>query len=156
MKKMTEKRKTHAKELADLALKIMGAFHGLNRRHENPQTLTMRQHQAMILLSVHQQLSVSELCEKLNLASSTGTEHINRLEQMGFVSKRTAEADHRVIGLRLSQEGERVLQQRQQDIIDMLSFFLEGFEESEEEELIHSFRRIHELMQLRRDRQHST
>ncbi|MBN2356866.1 MarR family transcriptional regulator [candidate division KSB1 bacterium] len=152
MKKTAAKKSAHAEELAELALKIMSAFHDLDRHHEQPQTLTMRQYQAMILLSVNDQLTVSELCEKLTLAPSTGTELVNRLLQLGYVAKQTADVDRRVVGLSLTNKGRRVLQQRQQDIITMLSSFLQKFEESEEEELLRSFRRIYELMQLRKNR----
>jgi len=144
---MSKNSTPYARELADLAMKIMGAFHNLNRRQGHPESLTMRQYQAMILLSVHKQLTVSEMCEKLTLAPSTGTELINRLLQVGFLEKQAAENDHRIVGLQLTATGNQVLHERQEQVTKMLSTFLDRFDERDASELMHCFRRINELMQ---------
>jgi MarR family transcriptional regulator, organic hydroperoxide resistance regulator len=145
----------YARELAELAMKIMGAFHGLNRRQGHPESLTMRQYQAMILLSVHKQLTVSEMCEKLTLAPSTGTELFNRLLQMDYLEKQATESDHRIVGLQLTAAGNRVLLERQEQVTKMLSVFLDRFNEKDASELMHCFRRIHELMQANAPHPHS-
>lgn len=147
MEKTNDALTDYATELADLALKIMGGFHNFNRGGGHPQTLTMRQYQAMILLSVHKNLTISDMCEKLTLAPSTGTELINRLLQLDYIEKQTASEDRRIHGLSISILGKKVLKERQQQIVNMLSSFLESFNENEVEELIHSFRSIYILMQ---------
>ena len=135
-----------AQKLAELAPRIMGAFHNLNRHHEGSSQVTMRQYQTLILLSVHGHLTVSELCEKLALAPSTCTELVNRLLQLGLLQKHSEEVDRRQVGLLLTEEGVAVMQQRQRDVVVMFERLLENFSPQEAGELVGSFQKIHDLL----------
>ena len=53
--------------------------------------------------------TVSELCERLQLAQSTVTELVQRAEGAGLVRREQSEDDGRVAHLRLTDEGERRL-----------------------------------------------
>ena len=136
-----------ALRMAILAPRIMGAFHSLNRRHPAGAAITMRQYQTLILLSVHVHLTVTELCDKLMLAASTGTELVNRLLQMDLVEKQNEEGDRRQVGIRLTAVGREVMEQRQRDMVDMFERLLTGFTPDEGAELVAAFERIDGLLQ---------
>ena len=137
-----------ARVLAELAPRIMGAFHNLNRHHESGSQVTMRQYQTLILLSVHGHLTVSELCDKLTLAPSTCTELVNRLLQLGLLQKHSEEVDRRQVGLQLTEEGVAMMQQRQRDMVAMFERLLGEFTPAEAAELVKSFEKIHDLLMV--------
>ena len=51
---------TKAKKLAELAPKIMNAFHDLGRQHPTGQKLSMRQYQALIILHANESMTISQ------------------------------------------------------------------------------------------------
>jgi len=55
--------------------------------------------------------TVTELAERLRLAQSTVTELVRRAEEAGLLDRAPSQSDGRVAHLRLSEEGERRLQQ---------------------------------------------
>jgi DNA-binding MarR family transcriptional regulator len=57
-----------------------------------------------------EQSTVTELAERLQLAQSTVTELVSRAEEAGLVSREQSQTDARVAHLRLTDEGERRLE----------------------------------------------
>lgn len=70
--------------------------------------LTYPQYVAMIVLWEKDDLSVSELGERLALDSGTLTPLLKRLEEAGFVTRRRAEDDERVVRIRLTAAGKKL------------------------------------------------
>src|SRR5437764_15413364 len=58
-----------------------------------------------------EQSTVTELSERLQLAQSTVTELVSRAEETGLVTREQSQTDARVAHLRLTDEGERRLEQ---------------------------------------------
>lgn len=79
------------------------------RRH----ALTPRRHLLLLMIKGapdgSQSSTVSELCERLQLAQSTVTELVQRAEAAGLVRREQSGADGRVVNLLLTAEGERRL-----------------------------------------------
>ena len=138
-----------AQKLAILAPRIMGAFHSLNRHHAEGTQVTMRQYQTLILLSVQGHLTATELCERLKLAPSTGTELVNRLLQLELVEKHSEEADRRQVGIQLTAAGREVMEQRQRDMVMMFESMLNNFSTEEAAELVGAFEKIASLLHSR-------
>ena len=67
-------------------------------------------HQASILdhLDERAALSLSSLAEHMGVTPGTMSIHVDRLESMGFVSRRRSEQDGRQVELRLTADGVRV------------------------------------------------
>jgi|YelNatPaOPRAMG01_1025707.scaffolds.fasta_scaffold00009_26 DNA-binding MarR family transcriptional regulator len=135
-----------AERIAELIPTLMGAFHELRPPQSDEEALTLRQYQALILIYAHGQMTLSELCSKLALAPSTGTELANRMVAKGYLLKSGDERDRRLITLRLSQEGYRVMLQRRRLLTEMLSRFLARFEEEDQREFLACFERIAALI----------
>jgi DNA-binding MarR family transcriptional regulator len=136
---MVEKR---AKKLAELAPRIMGAFHNITRIHPEKEHITMRQYQALIILHANDTLSLSEFCQKLSLAASTGTELANRMIEMGYFYKSSNPADRRQFFLRVTPKGLRLLEERQKAMIQMFIQLMEPFSEKDQELFVQSFEQI--------------
>ena len=79
------------------------------RRHG----LTPRRHLLLLMIKGapdrSEQSTVSDLCERLQLAQSTVTELVQRAEHAGLVRRDVADHDGRVVHLSLTRDGERRL-----------------------------------------------
>jgi DNA-binding MarR family transcriptional regulator len=77
------------------------------------QGLTPRRHLLLLMIKGapggEERSTVSELCERLQLAQSTVTELVQRAEEAGLVRRDAAEHDGRVAHLTLTPVGERRL-----------------------------------------------
>jgi DNA-binding MarR family transcriptional regulator len=67
-------------------------------------------HQASILdhLDEREPMRLSDLAEHMGVTPGTMSIHVDRLERMGFVSRRRSEVDARQVELRLTGDGVRV------------------------------------------------
>ncbi|MBC8183399.1 MarR family transcriptional regulator [candidate division KSB1 bacterium] len=140
-------KKEGAQKLAVLAPKIMNAFHDLGRQHPDSEKLSMRQFQALIILNASESLTISQLCEKLSLAPSTGTELVNRMITLGFLQKNQEKGDYRQVYISLNEKGEALLKHRQEQLSNMFSNFLAPFKPGDQEKFIQSFENIWVLME---------
>jgi MarR family transcriptional regulator, organic hydroperoxide resistance regulator len=111
--------------LADLAPRIMGAFHSVGKRHSEQEQLTMRQFQALVIVNTSEKLSISAFCEKLGLAASTGTELANRMIASGHFAKQSESLDKRQVYLTVTSHGVEALVQRKKDMIDLFARLIE-------------------------------
>lgn len=136
-----------AQKLAELTPKIMNAFHDLGRQHPEKEKLTMRQFQALIILNANESLTVSQLCEKLSLAPSTGTELVNRMISLDYIQKSHQGKDQRQIMLSVALKGMELLQQRQQALSKMYEKFLTPFTEDDRKHFMSSFENIYYFIQ---------
>lgn len=139
-----------AKRLAELAPKIMNAFHDLGRQHPQGENLSMRQFQALIILNANEQLTLSKLCNKLSLAPSTGTELVNRMISLGFIQKSPENKDQRQVNLTLTQKGVELLKARQAALTTMFETFFSEFSDSDKDEFVECFERIWKLIEKNR------
>ncbi|MDZ7372967.1 MAG: MarR family transcriptional regulator [candidate division KSB1 bacterium] len=135
-----------AARIAELVPVLMGAFHDLRPEQAEEEDLTMRQFQALMLVYAHGQLTLGELCTKLRLAPSTGSELVDRLITKGYVNKSGGQQDRRQVLLRLTDEGFRVLQERRRLLTERLSRFLSHFTPEDREQLLASFENLAALI----------
>lgn len=136
-----------AKKLAELAPKIMNAFHDLGRQHPSGEKLSMRQFQALIILKTSQSLTLSQLCNKLSLAASTGTELVNRMIDLDYIQKAHEQKDQRQVLLSVAAKGFELMEQRKQALTDMFSKFLTKFPAEEQKNFVCCFEKIWEFIQ---------
>ncbi len=136
----------NAQILAELAPKLMNAFHDLGTQHPKGTKLSMRQFQALIILNANNQLTLSQLCGKLSLAASTGTELVNRMISLKFIKKETDVDNQRNIIISIAPKGLEFLKKRQETLTDMFSRFLSPFSEEDREAFTQSFQTIWEII----------
>lgn len=141
---MTDK---YARKLAELAPKIMSSFHDPGREHPGEKNISMRQFQALVVISSKEGLTLSQICEKLGLAPSTATELMNRMIGMGLISKTGEEGDKRQVHLQLTPMGIELLKRRQEAMADLFQRFLATFPAPEQENFVRHFEGIWELIE---------
>ena len=89
-------------------------FHRISEDAARQAGLTPRRHLLLLMIKGApggaERSTVSELCERLQLAQSTVTELVQRAENAGLVRRTQAREDGRIAYLTLTPEGERALQ----------------------------------------------
>lgn len=91
-----------------LCFAVYGAMQALTRRYRSllaELDLTYPQYLAMLVLWERDGLSVKEMGERLGLDSGTLTPLLKRLEAIGYVDRRRASDDERVVRVWLSARG---------------------------------------------------
>lgn len=88
-------------------------FHRTSEEAARRAGLTPRRHLLLLMIKGApggvERSTVSELCERLQLAQSTVTELVQRAEEAGLVRRSPAQDDGRIAHLTLTPEGERRL-----------------------------------------------
>ena len=88
-------------------------FHRISEDAARQAGLTPRRHLLLLMIKGApggaERSTVSELCERLQLAQSTVTELVQRAENAGLVRRTQAREDGRIAYLTLTPEGERAL-----------------------------------------------
>ena len=136
-----------AKKLAELTPKIMNAFHDFGRHHPSGSRLSMRQYQMLIILKASGTLTLSQLCKKLGLAPSTGTELVNRMIASGYIQKEHERSDQRQVVLSVSPQGLELMEERRQEMVDMFSDFLSTLPSSDvRKNFVSSFENIWDIL----------
>ncbi|WP_446029452.1 MarR family winged helix-turn-helix transcriptional regulator [Lelliottia amnigena] len=91
------------------------ALNKLYRQLLAPLNLTYPQYLVMLILWERDDITVSEIGERLFLDSATLTPLLKRLESAGLIVRQRSRQDERQVAITLSDEG-RALQQQAQDI----------------------------------------
>jgi DNA-binding MarR family transcriptional regulator len=88
-------------------------FHRISEDAARQAGLTPRRHLLLLMIKGApggaERSTVSELCERMQLAQSTVTELVQRAEEVGLVRRAQARDDGRIAYLTLTPEGERRL-----------------------------------------------
>ena len=116
----TKKTDTTAALLLDnqLCFALYSANLALNKLYRQllaPLNLTYPQYLVMLILWERDDITVSEIGERLFLDSATLTPLLKRLESAGLIVRQRSRQDERQVAVTLSDEG-RALQQQAQDI----------------------------------------
>jgi DNA-binding MarR family transcriptional regulator len=136
-----------ARKLAELTPKIMNAFHDLGRHHPPDTKISMRQYQMLIILKASGTLTLSQLCKKLGLAPSTGTELVNRMIATEYIKKEHEHRDQRQVLLSVSPKGLQLMEERRQEMMNMFSDFLSKLPSSEvRKNFVSSFEHIWDIL----------
>jgi DNA-binding MarR family transcriptional regulator len=100
---------TDVERVMTLYPRIFFACHTRHVRDERSGKV-LTSHQASILdhLDEREPLRLSDLAEHMGVTPGTMSIHVDRLERMGFVSRRRSEMDARQVELRLTGDGVRV------------------------------------------------
>src|SRR5213082_3332449 len=90
-------------------------FLRITERNARAAGLTPQRYLLLLMIKgatdLSEQSTVTELSERLQLAQSTVTELVSRAEETGLVTREQSQTDARVAHLRLTDEGERRLEQ---------------------------------------------
>lgn len=111
-----------------------------------PNHLTIDQYQIMCVLHQRGQCTSTDLAAVFKVVKSSITAIINRLVDHGYVERTPAEEDRRVIELSLTEEGQKVYEQVDKQVQDIVSSYLIHFNEAEVETFIGTYEKLARLM----------
>ncbi|MHB1651948.1 MAG: MarR family winged helix-turn-helix transcriptional regulator [Desulfitobacteriaceae bacterium] len=100
--------------------------------------------------------SISDLAENLNLANSTVSGIVDRLERDGFVMRVRDKADRRIVYVQLTERAERLKEQVPQFHQMFLNDLLQGVDERTLYEMSSSFQILYDLIQRFEEREKGT
>jgi DNA-binding MarR family transcriptional regulator len=145
----------NAKKMAQLMPKIMNAFHNFGRESNDDEKLSIRQYQVLLFLHVNKTLSVTQICNKLKLAPSTGTELVNRMIALDYIQKETEKEDQRQLRISLTSKGSELVKAKEESLVRKMNVFLSQFSTDDIDTLVGSFEAIWNVVeksQKHRDR----
>ncbi|MGG1878987.1 MarR family transcriptional regulator [Paenibacillus cisolokensis] len=116
-------------------------------REELGETLTDDQYQIMLLINDIPKCTPSQLAEMFSVGKSSITAIVNRLVQAGMVERTRDESDRRIIYLSITDHGRFIFDSCRKQIRELISPYLQHFEEEEIESFISKFEKLGELMQ---------
>ncbi len=89
---VTEQDKEVAHSIRDLVTRMNRR---LRKQFSNPEQLSVAELNVIQLLTNNKQLLPSELCTQLNLSSQYVSQVLNRLTELGYISRQTVSSDKR-------------------------------------------------------------
>ncbi len=102
--------------MSDPTSQIIASMFDLNRvvRHrmmaiDEPGTLNMHQMHTLIVIQEHPRMTMGELAQSLRISLPSATSLINRLVRMKFIERRIDRTNRKMVRLKLSALGEKVL-----------------------------------------------
>lgn len=130
-----------AGEVRDHVVTFIRAF-GLHRPDQTPcgQPLAVSEAHALMEIHAREPLSQARLASLIQLEKSTVSRLIRRLEEKGWIERRRAENDGRVIDLRLSPEGRTAAVDLSGAQAEKFARILANIPASEQREVLHSLR----------------
>jgi DNA-binding MarR family transcriptional regulator len=114
--------------------------------------ITSTQFLALRILRKKPQIGLNELAERMHTGASTASGVVDRLVQAGYIERERLDSDRRSIVLKLSPEGEELLDRTNDRILNRLSPILQLSNE-EVEQLLKTHRKIIALLQQTREDQ---
>ena len=92
-------------------------------------------------------LAVRELAEQAGVQSPTATRMLDGLEKAGFVTRSPSRRDRRMVDIRLTPEGKRVVGARREQIDDWRRRLYEAMPEADREQAARLLRRLTEALE---------
>ena len=119
------------------------------------QALTVPQILLLHQLVVNGSSTISELAEHLNLANSTISGIVDRLERDGFVYRLKDEVDRRIVHVHLTEHAKRLRQQVPEFQKKFLLELMQGTSDQNLHEMLVSFTKFYKLIQRFEDKEES-
>lgn len=108
--------------------------------------ITVPQFRALQILIYHGDLTIGELSQKMDLACSTITDLIDRMEKTELVTRKRDDKDKRVVRIEVLDKGLNILEQVLNKRREFLLTKLNGFSYEEREALSKGLESLHEAM----------
>ncbi|WP_239456884.1 MULTISPECIES: MarR family winged helix-turn-helix transcriptional regulator [unclassified Exiguobacterium] len=115
--------------------------------HLHPQWKENLSHQSVRILQMIQMtapITVKQVAEKFALSPNTASEHIKKLEQLGYIEKNRASDDQRVVHVSLTNEGLRAVRSHTELDVDRVAHVLRQLSADEQQSIQQAFRLFRE------------
>lgn len=105
-------------------------FNKLMKEHKNLD-INHAQGKILFVISIYKELSINDLCIELSLSKSTLTSMLDRLEDKGYILKRSSEKDKRITLISNTKKADESIHIFNDVITKMNAKFYDGFEEED-------------------------
>lgn len=105
-------------------------FNKLMKEHKNLD-INHAQGKILFVISIYKELSINDLCTELSLSKSTLTSMLDRLEDKGYILKRSSEKDKRITLISNTKKADESIVIFNDVITKMNAKFYDGFEEED-------------------------
>lgn len=105
-------------------------FNKLMKEHKNLD-INHAQGKILFVISRYKELSINDLCKELSLSKSTLTSMLDRLEDKGYILKRSSEKDKRITLISNTKKADESIHIFNDVITKMNAKFYDGFEEED-------------------------
>lgn len=105
-------------------------FNKLMKEHKNLD-INHAQGKILFVISRYKELSINDLCKELSLSKSTLTSMLDRLEDKGYILKRSSEKDKRITLISNTEKVDESIDIFNDVITKMNAKFYDGFEEED-------------------------
>ena len=104
----------------DLVENFMGMYKGILRQHTSAEVLPYGQKAALFTVAKHETLNVKELACILCVTSGAVTQHVEALVQAGLVVREADPDDRRIVTLKLTEAGKKLISKLKQQRLKMM------------------------------------
>ncbi|WP_409229328.1 MarR family winged helix-turn-helix transcriptional regulator [Gudongella sp. SC589] len=132
---MTQNKSEHVDLIEEYLRKVDYIIRKKGRVILSDFNITVPQFTALQILINNGDMTISELSQKMDLACSTITDLIDRMEKTNLVRRRKDEQDKRVVRVEVLQEGHDILSKVLEKRIEFLSDKLKGVAEDDKQAL---------------------
>jgi len=132
---MTQNKSEHVDLIEEYLRKVDYIIRKKGRVILSDFNITVPQFTALQILINNGDMTISELSQKMDLACSTITDLIDRMEKTNLVRRRKDEQDKRVVRVEVLQEGHDILSKVLEKRIEFLTDKLKGVAEDDKQAL---------------------
>ena len=144
---MSKKLETNIQKLGSVFPEIQRFFHNLSIEVSKTGEFTIAQYRVLSLLNHFGKMTVNDLKKHLNIAQSSASGIVDRLEQTGLLKKTAGSNDKRVTELELSAKAKKILSRKVELMDDVYRKILKSLNEKDQAEFVRSFETLFKLVQ---------
>ena len=107
---------------------------------------------AMLLVDKQGEMMMSEIADNIGISMSTASGIIERLVKNGYVNRDRSETDRRIVVVRLTEQGKRLIAQLKCTVFEYIRSIDESLEDEERQLLLKIFTKILDVLDKKRPR----
>ncbi len=141
---ITEK---NIQKLANIFPQIQRFFHSVSIEVSKTGEFTIAQYRVLSLLEHFEKMTVNDLKKHLNVAQSSASGLVDRLEQLGLIKRNTGQNDKRVTELTLTPKAKKILKKKTDSMDGVYRNILEPLSYNDQRIFVGSFENLLKLVE---------
>ncbi len=143
---MSKQLEINIQKLGSIFPEIQRFFHNLSIEVSKTGDFTIAQYRVLSLLNHFGKMTVNDLKKHLNIAQSSASGIVDRLEQTGLLKKTTGSNDKRITQLELSAKAKKILSRKIESMDKVYRKIFESLNEKDQAAFIKSFETLFMLV----------
>ena len=143
---MNQKTDKNIQKLAFIFPQIQRFFHNVSIEVSKTGSFTIAQYRALTLLEHFGKMTVNDIKKHLNIAQSSASGLVERLEQLDMVKRNPGEKDKRVTELTLTAKAKKIMQKKITSMDEVYKNILEPLSGGDQKSFLQSFENMLKLV----------